>query len=252
MQCRRLFHNTDQWHSERTKFLLYIIQRRQKGNTKTMPSILRQAGAFLCGRGRRKEPPHRCMDCRQLVQRICKEDNPPYHDNTHQADTIAKVNAYLHHEDTLSPERVFADTHLLISRSAHDASNDKPAVRRIMDLYLKILLDHPLQEQPHTFRPFRTVASFFLSSHPQSYLTCKMVVAKPLSAKESSKPPSRTQRRARGWSHLASYGIWHYRMNIHRKSSTHRSYAAAESIWSYGAAQTHSRATRGRRTRKGQ
>ena len=56
---------------------------------------------------------------------------------TQQADTIAKVNAYLH-DYTLPPEGVYADTHLLISRRAHDASNDELAVRRIMDLYWKI------------------------------------------------------------------------------------------------------------------
>ena len=55
-----------------------------------------------------------------------------------QADTITKINVYLHHGDTLSPEGVCADTHLLISRRAHDASNGKLVVRRIMDLYLKI------------------------------------------------------------------------------------------------------------------
>ena len=56
---------------------------------------------------------------------------------THQADIVDKVNAFLR-DYTLHPEGAYADTHLLISRRAHDASNDELAVRQIIDLYCKI------------------------------------------------------------------------------------------------------------------
>ena len=122
----------------------------------------------------------------------------------------------------------------------------------------------------HFFRPFRTVASYCLSSHPLPYSTRTTVVTKDLSVKESSlttnpssKAPSRAQRRticiSRQISRISKmlespcYGTWRYRMGIQSKSSTHHSHCsyAAESM-SYGAAQRHSRATRGRETREGQ
>ena len=147
--------NTDQWHSEIANFLLYIFQQRCE-ETKAMTTILRQAGAFADGVDARYPNIAKIVAKKQgqcivtlkdvlltwseaMLHSLAKVQDALANARrrTQQADTIAKVNAYLH-DYTLPPEGVYADTHLLISRRAHDASNDELAVRRIMDLYWKI------------------------------------------------------------------------------------------------------------------
>ncbi|MAD60714.1 MAG: hypothetical protein CMH49_04245 [Myxococcales bacterium] len=81
------------------------------------------------------------------------------------------MNAFLR-DYTLPPEGAYADTHLLISRRAHDASNDELAVRRTMDLYWKKIRNNVTTTKKstaiiglrsttgtsriHFFRPYRT------------------------------------------------------------------------------------------------